>query len=87
MSPGPVSDISKGPAADTPYVPAHCYPDGPKMCPCGHHEGYHDSQGVCLFRLYDFSRRRTRRHPLCPCPGLPPECFTHTNDIEGGELP
>lgn len=39
--PGPVSDSSKGPRDDTPYVPSWCYRNGPRMCPCGHHEGYH----------------------------------------------
>ena len=34
--PGPVSDSSKGPGPDSPYVPSWCYPDNaPKVCPCG----------------------------------------------------
>ncbi len=36
---GPVSDSYQGPPEDGPYVPSWCYGDGPKMCPCGHHEG------------------------------------------------
>jgi len=57
--PGPVSDSSRGPAEDTPYVPPWCYEHGPKMCPCGHHEGYHNDAGKCL-----------RAH-RCGCAGLP----------------
>ena len=36
--PGPVSERSKGPGPNTPYVPSWCYPAGPKDCPCGHME-------------------------------------------------
>jgi hypothetical protein len=68
--PGPVSDPSPGTPDDAPYVPSWCYPNGePQMCPCGHHEGYHDSDGVCLFRRYDF-RTHTSPRPLCTCKGL-----------------
>lgn len=61
--PGPVSDSSKGPRDDSPYVPSWCYPNNsPRMCPCGHHEGYHADNGACL-----------HAH-TCRCTGLPPEC-------------
>lgn len=62
--PGPVSDSNPGPPEDSPYVPSWCYKDGPKMCPCGHHEGYHASDGQCLNKA------------SCRCKGLPPECLT-----------
>ena len=62
--PGPISDSSKGPRDDTPYVPSWCYPAGPKVCPCGHHEGYHDDAGRCLLKNQ------------CGCEGLPAECET-----------
>lgn len=63
--PGPVSDSSKGPGRNTPYVPSWCYPDNaPKMCPCGHHEGYHNDAGRCL------------QERKCKCSGIPPECVT-----------
>lgn len=67
--PGPISDSSKGPHSDTPYVPAYCYSKGPKMCPCGHHEGYHNDAGRCLL---------VRR---CRCAGIPPECVTPMEDM------
>ena len=35
--PRPVSDSYKGPSDDAPYVPSWCYPNGPRVCPCGHH--------------------------------------------------
>jgi hypothetical protein len=62
--PGPVSQSSKGPSDDSPYVPTWAYKNGPRMCPCGHHEGYHGDDGHC-------SQART-----CRCSGLPPECYT-----------
>lgn len=65
--PGPVSDSSRGTPDHAPYVPSWCYRNGPKMCPCGHHEGYHDSNGVCLHRS-QFSK--------CGCKGLPADCLT-----------
>jgi hypothetical protein len=55
---GPVSDPFDGPSDASPYVPSWCYPNGPRMCPCGHHEGYHNDTGACLL-----SR-------LCGCAGL-----------------
>ena len=65
MSPGPVSDSYEGPPDDGPYVPSWCYEgDGPLMCPCGHHEGYHNDAGACL-----------KAHK-CGCEGLPAECRT-----------
>jgi hypothetical protein len=48
MTPGPVSESSRGPGPDTPYVPSWCYDGGkPPMCSCGHHHGYHGDDGVC----------------------------------------
>ncbi len=63
--PGPVSDSSPGTPDDAPYAPSWCYPGGqPLMCPCGHHEGYHSDNGVCLLR------------GACGCSGLPGSCRT-----------
>jgi len=62
--PGPVSDSFQGPGDETPYVPSWCYENGPKMCPCGHHEGYHNDAGQCLLQH------------KCGCTGIPPECVT-----------
>lgn len=68
--PGPVSDSSKGPGPESPYVPSWCYPNNaPKVCPCGHHEGYHNDAGECLQRL------------RCGCKGLPPDCQTPLEDL------
>jgi len=57
--PGPISDSHKGPPESGPYVPSWCYKNGPQMCPCGHHEGYHNDDGACLLHLN------------CGCRGLP----------------
>lgn len=74
--PGPVSDSYKGPPEDGPYVPSWCYPGNkPKMCPCGHHEGYHNDKGECL------------RFCECLCPGLPPECLTTDDEMHGRSAP
>jgi hypothetical protein len=54
--------IAKGPSERSPYVPHWCYPRGPKMCPCGHHEGYHNDAGRCVLVLE------------CKCAGLPLIC-------------
>ena len=62
--PGPVSDYAKGPGDEAPYVPEWCYENGPKMCPCGHHEGYHNDAGECLLVH------------KCGCQGLPKDCRT-----------
>jgi hypothetical protein len=63
--PGPVSDSYPGPPDDGPYVPSWCYPNNsPKMCPCGHHEGYHGDDGKCV------------QQQKCGCAGLPPDCYT-----------
>ena len=62
--PGPVSQSSRGPSNDSPYVPSWCYKKGPKMCPCGHHEGYHSDDGECLLTY------------KCNCSGLPPSYRT-----------
>lgn len=68
--PGPVSDSSRGPSDYAPYVPSWCYPLGsPKMCPCGHHEGYHDDAGVCCMAR------------LCGCKGLPADCLTPMDEM------
>lgn len=69
MSPGPVSDTNPGPPDDAPYVPSWCYPNGPKACPCGHHEGYHNDDGECLLRYQ------------CYCTGLPTECLTPMEEM------
>jgi hypothetical protein len=46
--PGSVSDQSKGPSDSSPYVPSWCYdPPGPRMCKCGHREGYHNDEMQC----------------------------------------
>lgn len=74
--PGPVSDSSKGPPDDGPFIPHWCYPNGaPKMCPCGHHEGYHGDSRVCLHAA------------KCGCTGLPDECHTSDEEFYGGSLP
>lgn len=66
--PGPVSDSYQGPPEDGPYVPSWCYDaPGPKMCPCGHHEGYHNDRGECL---------HARWFTKCGCSGLPAHCLT-----------
>lgn len=70
MSPGPVSDSHIGPSDDAPYVPSWCYENGPKMCPCGHHEGYHNDGGQCLMAH------------KCNCSGLPAECFTPWPELQ-----
>jgi hypothetical protein len=57
---------------DAPWTPSDCYPDGPLMCPCGHHEGFHGHNGSC---------RWTKD---CGCTGLPVECYT---PIPGHPLP
>jgi hypothetical protein len=62
--PGPVSDSYEGPPDDGPYVPSWCYEDGPRMCPCGHHEGFHADTGACLLAHQ------------CQCRGLPDDCRT-----------
>lgn len=67
---GLVSDSHQGPPDDAPYVPSWCYPRGPTMCPCGHHEGYHNDKGACLL---------TAR---CGCSGLPPACRSSDEEME-----
>jgi len=63
--PGSVSDQSQGPGEGTPYVPSWCFdPPGPRMCACGHHEGYHGDDGHCV---------RHRWSPGdCACTGFAP---------------
>jgi hypothetical protein len=67
--PGPVSDSYQGLPDDGPYVPGWCYKSGPKMCPCGHHEGYHNSDGACLLAY------------RCGCTGLPSDCCTPMEEL------
>ena len=55
---------SLGPSDESPYVPSWCYAAGPRMCPCGHHEGFHADNGQCLAAR------------LCNCQGLPEHCRT-----------
>lgn len=62
--PGPISESFKGRSDGTPYVPSWCYKNGPRECPCGHHEGYHNDGGECLHRA------------RCGCAGLPAHCLT-----------
>jgi hypothetical protein len=62
--PGDISKSNPGPPEESPYVPSWCYPNGPKMCPCGHHEGYHNDKGECLLKH------------KCNCAGLPDNCRT-----------
>lgn len=71
--PGPVSDSYPGLTDDKPFLPSWLYPDNtPKMCPCGHHEGYHAGKGgACVLGRQ------------CGCTGLPAECWT--TDEEFGE--
>lgn len=70
MAPGPVSDSYAGPPDDGPFVPSWCYRNGPRMCPCGHHEGYHGEAGdLC---------RLARQ---CGCTGLPPGCVTPLEEM------
>ena len=66
--PGPISHSSRGPSDEAPYVPSWCYKNGPKMCPCGHHEGYHADDGKCLLAR------------SCNCKGLPESCRTPLED-------
>lgn len=72
--PGPVSDSHPGAPDGGPYVPTWCYPKGkPKMCPCGHHEGFHNDDGACL-----------KAHE-CGCAGLPADCLTPMEDMGASE--
>jgi len=68
--PGPVSESYKGPPEDGPYVPSWCYPKGPRMCPCGHHEGFHDDRGGCI-RIHE-----------CLCSGIPDDCVTPLAEMQ-----
>lgn len=66
--PGPVSDSHPGTPDHAPYVPSWMYPNNnPKICPCGHHEGYHNDAGQCL-HAHHFTK--------CGCTGLPDNCLT-----------
>ena len=67
--PGPSSCSSEGPGDRSPYLPAYCYQNEPKMCPCGHHEGFHNSDGKCLLDAE------------CGCPCLPPDCETPIEEM------
>ena len=59
--PGEISRSNTGPRDDAPYVPSWCYEDGPRMCQCGHHEGYHNDAGQCL---------HAHRFSKCGCAGF-----------------
>ena len=67
--PEPINDTFSGPRDDGPYVPSWCYRKGPRMCPCGHHEGYHNDAGVCHLKH------------KCKCIGLPAECLTPNDEL------
>ena len=58
---------------NAPWIPSDLYPDGPKLCPCGHHEGYHSHSGSCWY-----AKR-------CRCSGLPADCFTPIEAFQAGE--
>lgn len=76
--PGPVSDSNKGMPDHAPYVPAHCYPNNaPKMCTCGHHEGYHNDRGECLHT------HGQNGQPACGCTGIPDSCKTSDQEFWG----
>lgn len=47
-----------------PYIDRECYPDGPNMCSCGHHEGYHNGRGTCMYGH------------ICNCVGMPKSKMT-----------
>lgn len=67
--PGEISRSYEGPGDNSPYVPDHCYSNGPKMCPCGHHEGFHNSDGKCLLDAE------------CGCACLPSRCETPIEEM------
>jgi hypothetical protein len=62
--PGSISDSYTGSADAGPYIPSWGYKYGPRMCPCGHHEGYHNDNGKCLL-VHE-----------CRCAGIPPHLIT-----------
>lgn len=70
MTPGPASASHPGMPDDAPYVPGWCYPRGPKSCPCGHHEGYHNDAGACLLAV------------RCGCAGLPADCLSSDEEMQ-----
>ena len=71
--PGEVSRTNPGPGPRSPYVPHWCFPNNaPKICPCGHHEGYHGGDNdLCLLVAE------------CGCGGLPDECKTTDEEMFG----
>ena len=71
--PGPVSDSYQGSPDDGPYVPSWLYPRGPKMCPCGHHEGFHNDKGACLLAHQ------------CRCAGMPVECRSTDEEMDDAD--
>ena len=71
--PGEISRQSKGPSDRSAYIPEWLYKNGPKMCPCGHHEGYHDDNGNCLLRKE------------CHCSGIPEDCTSSDDEMDGIE--
>ena len=72
--PGEISRQSSGPSDESPYVPSWCYPHNePKVCPCGHHEGYHNDEGKCLLQH------------RCRCTGMPSDCQTTDDEFAAWE--
>lgn len=67
--PGPVSDRYGGTPDGAPYVPSWLYKNGPKMCKCGHHEGYHSDDGVCIHGAE------------CKCEGMPEDTMTPIEEM------
>lgn len=77
--PGEISRSATGTPDHAPYVPSWNYPNSePKVCPCGHHEGYHNSDGQCL-HAHHFDK--------CACTGLPKDCFTSDEAFVKSPLP
>jgi hypothetical protein len=70
--PGPVSESSRRPSDRASYAPSWCYANGPQVCPCGHHEGYHNDAGACLLASE------------CGCGGIPPHLVT---PLESSDTP
>lgn len=68
--PGVVSESSRGPSDDSPYIPSWSYKNGPKQCPCGHGENYHNDNGDCLLER------------KCGCVGLPDACRTPFEEMD-----
>ena len=61
--------VSAVPGTTVPDVPSWCYRKGPRTCPCGHHEGYHNDAGVCHLKH------------KCKCIGQPAESLTPNDEL------